>query len=257
VVANIRGPGGDQRAELATVVGEEGPGGFFEAGEVAGHGGEEVVGGFLCRADAVTVAAGFPGFVDEAAEGNGGSARLVVQPIPMAGEQRDFAGDDAELGTAPAARFLPHWGRRHDTARVEIDAFAGTIIEDQHQGIVGSTLEGFGHVRDVAGGEAVEAEEGGAGLGHDRNIPGFKSDVNTSRVKTFPSAGASVFNVVYHTPMFSWPSRLLTAALLSALASAQTTLPRAANGKPNLQGIWQAQSRAAGCRRGGVWWRAV
>lgn len=51
--------------------------------------------------------------------------------------------------------------------------------------------------------------------------------------------------VVYHYSMFSWSSRVFAAALLSALASAQTTLPRATNGKPNLQGIWQAQTRAA------------
>jgi hypothetical protein len=48
---------------------------------------------------------------------------------------------------------------------------------------------------------------------------------------------------VYSIPMFS--RTLSTLILLSGVLSAQTTIPRTAAGKPNLQGVWQAQSRAA------------
>src|SRR5215212_8773612 len=45
--------------------------------------------------------------------------------------------------------------------------------------------------------------------------------------------------------MFSWSSRVFAASILSAVALSAQSVPRTANGKPNLQGIWQAQTRAA------------
>lgn len=95
VAADVLGPSGGVGFEAGAVVGEEGAGGFFEAGEVAGEGGEEAVSGFLGLADLVAGGVGAAGVVDEAAEGDGGAAGLGGEPVPVAGEEGDFAGDDA------------------------------------------------------------------------------------------------------------------------------------------------------------------
>jgi len=156
--------------EAGAVVREEGAGGFFEAGEVAGEGGEEAVGGFVGLADLVAGGVGAAGVVDEAAEGGGGAAGLGGEPVPGAGEEGDFAGDDAEAGAAAGGG-----GRRRDGgggegcggggrgAEVEVDLAAGRVVEDQEFPALGGILHeckdlGVGAVGDL--GEAPEDGEG-------------------------------------------------------------------------------------------------
>src|SRR5947207_3191948 len=89
-------------AEGGRLAGEEGAEGFFVTGKISGEGGHEAVGGFLGFSFFVEVAILFAGLFDQSAESNGGAAGLRVQPIPVPGQERDFAGDDAEFGSAGA-----------------------------------------------------------------------------------------------------------------------------------------------------------
>ena len=76
-------------------------------------------------------------FVDEAAKRDRGAAGLGGEPFPVAGQQRHFARDDAELGRprprGRAAGSLASSRRRCPprAPEIEVDDFAGRVLERQ------------------------------------------------------------------------------------------------------------------------------
>src|SRR5437870_2618919 len=55
VVTDVGGPGRGKLVEAWAVVGEEGPGRFLIAGEIAGEGGHDAIGHFLSLAPCVSI----------------------------------------------------------------------------------------------------------------------------------------------------------------------------------------------------------
>src|SRR4051794_34682536 len=103
VGSNGGGPGLDVLVELFQVAGEQGAGGFFKSHAVASKGGHEFVTGFQCAAFAVLAIGIAAGVFDQPAKRCRGTARLGVEPVPVSGEECDFAGEDADFGAARAA----------------------------------------------------------------------------------------------------------------------------------------------------------
>jgi hypothetical protein len=177
MVADITGPGVGERVETLLLLGEEGTGSFFKVWEITGNRGHEPVRHFLRPPYTILHGMSLPGFVDEFAEGDRRPAGLCGKPLPMPGEERDFAGDDPEPWTAPRAGFVglglsccggldagADFSR--SATKVELDLFSRRIVEDE-DGIRGVTVEMFfnfsGHVDYGAGGDEAMGGEGGAG----------------------------------------------------------------------------------------------
>ena len=97
MVPDVDGPGFGQSRKLRGIPGEEGPGRLFEAGQVSGHGRHESVGRLLRPPSPIPAGVRSPRLLDQFPERDGRTARLAAQPFPMTRQQRDLAGDDAQL----------------------------------------------------------------------------------------------------------------------------------------------------------------
>jgi len=156
---DVRGPWRRGGGEGFGQVSEEGSGCVLKAGQIAGHGGEEAVGGFLGGAELVLRGLGAAGGFDEFAQGDGGTAGLAVQPGPVAGEKGDFARDDAGTGAGSgggrgrpeAADFEGRSGR--GCAEVEFDLVARDGVEDEDGFRGRCDAKGLRYSRKIAGGE--------------------------------------------------------------------------------------------------------
>ena len=166
---------------------KEGASDFFVVRQISCHGGKKQVGAFLGLSDGVALGVGPAGFLDEFSDGNRSSAGLFVQPIPMAGEKRNFACHHAQLGAAgttgfSGARFCFRGGCRdgrgsgdvffqsgqhiaYGSAKIDFNGFAAGFIENQN-GIWRSTIEGFfnllGDVKNVSGCNATDSVKSNA-----------------------------------------------------------------------------------------------
>ncbi len=141
------------------MTGEESAGRVLKATEIAGHGGEEAVSGLLGGSELVLRGLGAAGCLDEFAQGDGGTARLAVEPGPVTRKERDLTGDDAGTGAgggsvrgrAEAADLEERNGC--GCAKVELDLEARDGIEDE-DGFGGrGGADGMGYSREIAGGE--------------------------------------------------------------------------------------------------------
>ncbi len=169
--------------EAFAIAGEERACGFFEVFLVAQHGGEELVGGGLSRlAHFGGVALGL---LHQAAKRGRGAAGLGAEPFPMARQQGDFAGLDAEFGAAgPLGRILLE--KDGDVgSEVQFDRVACFDVEGEDLGGWVSGLVGFGfvcHEGEFALGDQVLRGENGNWHGFTRMIqlyPG-KNNVQAS-----------------------------------------------------------------------------
>lgn len=156
---DVRRPWRSGDGERFGKVSEEGSGGVFEAGQIAGHGGEETISGFLGGTELVLRGMGAAGGFDEFAQGDGGTAGLAVQPGPVAGEEGDFARDDAWTGAGngdgrgrpEAADFEGRSGREFAEVEFNLVARDGVKDEDGFRGRCGTN--GVSYSRKIAGGE--------------------------------------------------------------------------------------------------------
>src|SRR5690242_8865913 len=104
MVADVARPGIDDRGESLLLAAEEGADRLLESGLVAGHRGQESVGGLLRATQFVAILGALPRLVDELPQGHRRAARLRREPLPVPRQQGDLPGDDAELRTSGTAR---------------------------------------------------------------------------------------------------------------------------------------------------------
>src|SRR3984893_12777977 len=69
VVADIFGPAGDETGKPPPVVREQGPRGFFEARQIAGHRRHEMIGGVSCGPPAIAVTGRATRLLDQLSQG--------------------------------------------------------------------------------------------------------------------------------------------------------------------------------------------
>ena len=163
------------------IAGEERARCVLVARQVAGDGGHEAVGRLLSCAHRIGAAARAARVVDQLAQGDRCAARLGIEPVPVAREERDLTRNDAELRTSGAATngvrgfFVLCARRRGGVARadflvraseIQLDLAAGVVVEHKDWMTPADALaHGERHVSDGAGGKAFAAFEGDAGRG--------------------------------------------------------------------------------------------
>ena len=135
MAANIGGPTLDEVFKPCAVAGVEGARGFFVSGEIAGHGAHEAAGciqGETGAAAALVLAAGL---VNEAAQSGRGAVGLEFKPLPVAGQERDFAADHTQPGAAGTGARRRRQGSRQDffqrAAEIEVHLLAGVVGKDK------------------------------------------------------------------------------------------------------------------------------
>ena len=165
MAAQIGGPTFDEMFKPGAVTGVEGAGGFFITGQIAGHGGHEAGRGIEGEAGAAGSVVLAAGLVNEAAEGGGGSVWLEFKPLPVAGQERDFAADDAQARAAGAGAGGRGEGSGQDlierAAQIEVDLLASMVSKDEDWivfRLAEAGLEGRKELLEGAGGD-----EGGPG----------------------------------------------------------------------------------------------
>jgi hypothetical protein len=165
---------------------EQRAGGVLEAGQVAGNGGHEAVGGLARGAHGVAIGVHVARVLDQLAQRDRGTAGLAAEPVPVPRQQRDFARDHAELGTADAARHLlpviamvsvigtgggrqlarhRRHGRAAQVARIDVVQRAVLVVEREVRARVVAAAQLVEHLGPVALRDALEAEEHGQGGG--------------------------------------------------------------------------------------------
>src|SRR4029079_11666387 len=186
VLAHVLRPRVDQALEGFVRLAVERAGRFLEVGQVAAHRPHEA-------GDAVAKAAGALGsrlslacFIDQTADCGRDAVRLVLEPIPVAREQRYLASDNAELWPAgtgfggPGARPLENVIER--SAEVEVDLLTADILEYQDTIVitVGILLDFRQDAVSISGGYAPSSGEGGV---HDLLVIRVRHDENYIQVK--------------------------------------------------------------------------
>src|SRR5690606_21606015 len=135
VLAHVRRPAGDQLLEPGAVTPVEGAVGLLEARPVAGQRGHRAARRRRGPPGARPRRLVADGLLDESAQGRRRASRLVGQPVPVPREQRDLAGDDAQLGPAGPARLGSGQVALEDLlegpAQLEVHLPAGGVVEDQ------------------------------------------------------------------------------------------------------------------------------
>lgn len=106
VIPYVLGPTLEHRAETLSVASEQGSRRVFEVRQISRYGGHESVGDFLRASFSVPPVMYALCFLDEFAQRDGSAARLGTEPVPMTRQQSHFAGNDAQLRAARAARRL-------------------------------------------------------------------------------------------------------------------------------------------------------
>mgnify|MGYP000075274245 CR=1 FL=1 len=112
VVANVDRPGLSEIPEANGVAGEQCAVSFLVIAPVPSDGGKEAIGRFLPCAQCVALATRLARFFDELAQCDGGASWLGIEPVPVAGKQRDLARHHAHAGptTSPGLRSLDQFG---------------------------------------------------------------------------------------------------------------------------------------------------
>ena len=171
-VAHIFRPVGNQLRELPPVICKKRPGGFLESGQIASRGRHEPICCFLRGAYPITIAACSPGFVHQLSQGDGGAARLQIQPVPVPRQQSHLFCNNPEPWTPATAR-LGSLAFIRDSARfrseVKVNLGAGGVIEHKHLALWTApdhAYEFFGTPRS----DLSETMKGGET--HELNIPG-------------------------------------------------------------------------------------
>lgn len=172
-VAHVFRPVGNQLRELPPVICKKGPRGFLKSGQIASRGGHEPIGCFLRGAYPIAISACSPSLVHQPSEGNGGTARLEVQPVPVLRQQRHLFCYDPEAGTPATARlkclaFIRDFPRL--PSEIKVNLGAGSVIEHKHLAlwtVLDHAYEFFGTPRR----QLSETMKGGET--HDSNIPGY------------------------------------------------------------------------------------
>ena len=99
---------------------------------------------------------GAAGGFDEFAQGDGGAAGLAVEPSPVTGKERYFAGDDTGTGSGGrdwrgGSKAADVQGRGFAEIEVDLEARDGVEDEDGFGGRGGADSLSYG--REIAGGE--------------------------------------------------------------------------------------------------------
>ena len=102
--AHVCRPVCEQRFQTRAVVGEQGPDGLLEAGQIAGQRRHEVVGTFVALGRIVRV--GASRLLHQLAQGHRRAPLLCRQPVPVPRQQGDFAGDDTEFRPAAPTQLV-------------------------------------------------------------------------------------------------------------------------------------------------------
>lgn len=163
IVADVGRPGFDACLETCVIACEQRPKCFFVAWFVARESRGETISGLLRAAEAILPVIRSYGVFDQFAKCDGSATGLGGEPIPVAGQQGDFSGDDAELRTPGL------FGNRGEAGSGRVDLLAGLIVEDEdlRGRVVLQDLPCFpDHIGQRSGGDAGFAVEGGAGIGH-------------------------------------------------------------------------------------------
>lgn len=175
--ANIFGPALDVPLERGLIACVKGAGSFLIPWKIARHHRHEPVGRRLGGEDAFAFRVTFARFVHEATQDGRSAAGLRFQPLPVAGEEGDFSGDDTEFGAPPSSGLLRRMGTGDDvvqlTAKVQVNRAACTIIKDEERN-VRVKVGGFDLLNDGvqrSGGETPGAGEGGIDLIHPGILP--------------------------------------------------------------------------------------
>lgn len=137
VVADVRGPGRGQQIKAGAIVGEEGAGRFLVAGEIAAQGGHDPVGHLLRLTLRVRIDGLAPRLIDKPPQSRRRAAGLACEPVPMARQEGDLPGCDAELWASAGGfwRAGGNWQSGEDlldrASQVELHRPAGRVFEDE------------------------------------------------------------------------------------------------------------------------------
>src|ERR1700722_450528 len=107
---------------------------LFEMRTIASHGGEKAICPLLHAAAMIATMLIARGFFDELAQGDRGAARLAGEPGPVAGQERDLAGNDAQFrptGATPRSLARARGAQREFGAFLDVGEAAAKIDLDR------------------------------------------------------------------------------------------------------------------------------
>jgi hypothetical protein len=103
-VAHVFRPVGNQLRELPPVICKKRPRGFLKSRQIASRGRHEPICCFLRCAYPIAISACSPSLVHQLSQGDGGTARLQTEPVPVPRQQRHLFRYDPEPRTPAPAR---------------------------------------------------------------------------------------------------------------------------------------------------------